>query len=71
MISKQEVSLTIENLTGQLSVFVKTNDSCRVTWMDADDSIKRHDGIRSQDEVLGVALLRLVGIVQHVLLMHD
>ena len=69
MIAKEQVCLTVQDLTRQLRVLVELNDSCGEARMDTDYAVKGHDRVRSEHEVLTVTLLRFVWIVQHVLLM--
>ena len=70
VVAEQKVCLAVENLTCELSIFVKVALACTEMRMDSYNAVKSHNWIWSEHKVLGIALLGLVWIVQHILLMQ-
>jgi len=71
VISKKKIGLTVKDLTRKLLILVELNDPSRESRMHTHYSIQSHDWVGSQHEVLRVALLALIWIVEHVFLVES
>ena len=71
VVPEEQVGLTIQDFTGHFGVLVEEDLASGELGVDADYAVESHDGIGPQDELLRVALLRLIWVVQHGLLMEE